>query len=101
MPGCDGGLVDKRALHQSETQVLLQAPTEAVLEGMWPFEVPAWYLCPRRTILGEDPSVRDGVERAEAARQRQTACEFIAKVAHRLNLYQPRHGRPSRSLTDY
>lgn len=66
---------------------------------MRPFEVPAWYLCPRRTILSEDPSVRDGVDKAEAARQRHTACEFIAKVAHRLNLYQPRHGRLSRSAT--
>lgn len=53
----------------------------------WPFEVVAWYLRPRKTILEEDPSSdKDGVTKSDVAKQRHEACEFIAKVAQRLNL---------------
>lgn len=44
-----------------------------------------WYLQPR-AILETDPSVQDGLESEQVARNRTEACQFISKIGRRLHL---------------
>lgn len=53
---------------------------------MWPFEGHVWYLQPR-SVLDADPSVRDGVDAGQVARDKHDACRFISKIGRRLHLY--------------